>query len=54
VQTNLDIEDGLFLELERKARQQGKPLVALLEQALREVVGDPPAQSPVAPGEGRR
>jgi hypothetical protein len=41
VRTTLDIDEALLRQLEEQARQQGKSLGALLEQALRGFVCAP-------------
>ena len=49
MQTMLDIDEALLRQLEQQARQQGKSLDALLEQALRGFVRAPVAQASAAP-----
>lgn len=49
VQTTLDIDEALLRQLEHQARQQGKSLGALLEQALRAFVRNPAPQAATAP-----
>ncbi len=48
MQTTLDLDEALLRQLEQQARQQGKPLGVLLEQALRGFVRGNSAQ-PSAP-----
>ncbi len=38
VKTTVDIDEGLLREVEARARQQGKPLATLLEDALRSAI----------------
>ena len=49
MQTTLDIDEALLRQLEQQARQQGKSLGALVEQALRGFVRAPLAQPSAAP-----
>ncbi len=48
MQATLDIDESLLRQLEQQARQHGKSLGALLEQALRGIVQAPAAEPSAA------
>jgi hypothetical protein len=56
MKTTVDIDEGVLRAAEEKARHQGKPLAALIEEALRMAVNttaaDRPPATPPEPSQG--